>query len=204
MKSILTLAVVSLMFLGISCSSPKKDPCMMGFVFCNVARFGEIWKKSGKLISLDCYKGLQQCRKIFYLVVFSVDVDKYIFRIGEFHTVLCALQAIGSSIENSGIHDAWIAADIYNPATTRQILEDKHIKRAVIAHISTLLAMFQLYQQEVFNKHPELENCLEEDEPLKEAEDFHEKHNKILTSYIIEVMEEFDEQHEAPFKFARD
>ena len=43
--------------------------------------------------------------------------DKYIFRVGEFHTVLYALIAIVSLIENSGIDDAWIAADIYGSLT---------------------------------------------------------------------------------------
>lgn len=61
--------------------------------------------------------------------------DKYIFRVGEFHTVLCALRAIGSSIENSGIDYAWIAADIYGPSTTRQILDGKHM------NISTLISL---------------------------------------------------------------
>ena len=56
--------------------------------------------------------------------------DQFVFRIEEFHTVICTLRALGASIENSGIDDAWIAANIYGPTTTRQILEGKHMKRA--------------------------------------------------------------------------
>ena len=67
------------------------------------------------------------------------DVYKnYVFRLGEFHTVLCSLRAIGSFVENSGIDDAWVQSDIYSPATCRQILEGKHIKRALDAHVTTM------------------------------------------------------------------
>ena len=33
-------------------------------------------------------------------------------RLGELHTVMAALRALGTSIENSGIDDAWIEADV--------------------------------------------------------------------------------------------
>jgi len=72
----------------------------------------------------------------------------YILRVGEFHTVLYALCAIGSSIEGSGIDDGWIEADIFDPSTTRQILERRHKKRAVTAHIITLQAMHDLFLDE--------------------------------------------------------
>ena len=54
--------------------------------------------------------------------------EKWVLHIGEFHTVLCALRVIGSTVEGSGIDDAWITADIYGPVTTRKILEGKHEK----------------------------------------------------------------------------
>ena len=60
------------------------------------------------------------------------------FWLGEFHTVRCSLRAIGSFIENSGIDDACVQSDIYSPATCRQILEGKHIKRALDAHVTTM------------------------------------------------------------------
>ena len=67
-----------------------------------------------------------------------------VFRIGEFHTMLCALRALGSMIENSGIDDAWIQSDLYGPTTARQILEGKHMKRAIDAHMITLQVLFNL------------------------------------------------------------
>ena len=74
--------------------------------------------------------------------------ENRILRDGKFHTVLCALRAIGSSIEASGIDDAWVEADIYGPTTTRQILEGRHMKRAVTAHIITLQALSDLFMDE--------------------------------------------------------
>ena len=41
-------------------------------------------------------------------------------RLGELHVVMAALRALGTSMENSGIDDAWIEADDYGSATTRQ------------------------------------------------------------------------------------
>ena len=38
-------------------------------------------------------------------------------RLGELHTAMAALRALGTSIENSGIDDAWIEADVYGSAT---------------------------------------------------------------------------------------
>ena len=69
---------------------------------------------------------------------------KWILRIGEFHTVLCVLRTIGLAIENSGLDDTWVEAGLYSPATTRQILEGKHMKCAPDAHTITLQALFDL------------------------------------------------------------
>ena len=71
-----------------------------------------------------------------------------VLKVGEFHTVICTLQAIGSSIETSGIDDAWIEAGIYSSTTTRQLLEGRHMKRAVTAHIITLQALHDLLLDE--------------------------------------------------------
>ena len=37
-------------------------------------------------------------------------------RLGELHAVIAASRALGTSVENSGIDDAWIEADVYGPA----------------------------------------------------------------------------------------
>ncbi len=61
----------------------------------------------------------------------------FVPRMGELHIVMASLIALGTSIENSGIDDAWIEADVYGSATTRQILQCKHYKRSLRAHIYT-------------------------------------------------------------------
>ena len=54
-----------------------------------------------------------------------------ISRLDELHTVMAALRALGTSIENSGIDDAWIEADVYGSATTRHIRKCAHYKRTL-------------------------------------------------------------------------
>ena len=74
------------------------------------------------IISLD----MALCEMEVQLVDARPDVKKkrYIFlRLGELHVVMAALKALGASIENSGIDDTWIEADVYGSATTRQILK---------------------------------------------------------------------------------
>ena len=66
----------------------------------------------------------------------------FIFHVGEFHTVLCALHALGSYIENCGIDDPWVQCDLYATATTRQILEGKHMKGNVCIPKIQLLHAF--------------------------------------------------------------
>ena len=48
-------------------------------------------------------------------------------RLGELHVIMAALRALGACIENSGIDDAWMEADVYGFATTRQILKCPHL-----------------------------------------------------------------------------
>ena len=65
-------------------------------------------------------------------------------RLGELHTVMAALRALGTSIENSGIDDAWIESDVYGSSTVRQILQCSHYKRSLQAHIHTYMAMYEI------------------------------------------------------------
>jgi len=65
---------------------------------------------------------------------------KWVLRLGEMHTMMAALRAAGDAIEDSGLDEAWIEADIYGPNTTRQILEVKHTKKALEAHMTTVQA----------------------------------------------------------------
>lgn len=65
---------------------------------------------------------------------------------------MVALRTIGTAISNCGLDDAWVESGIYGPVTTGQILDSKHMKRAVEAHMVTLQAMFQLYLEANINE----------------------------------------------------
>jgi len=65
--------------------------------------------------------------------------DEIVLRLGELHTVMASLRALGTSIEK-GIDDAWIEADVYGSSTVRQILKCSHYKRALSAYIHTYMA----------------------------------------------------------------
>lgn len=84
------------------------------------------------------------------------DLGHTILRPGELHMVMAMFRTIGSFIEGSGIDQVWIEAGIYGAVTVKQILEGRHVKRGVEAHIATLLALFQLYTDAFFSENPEL------------------------------------------------
>lgn len=69
---------------------------------------------------------------------------KFVLRIGELHTVFSALKAIGRYIECSGIDQLWVEAGMYSPTTVRQIIEGKHLYRAMEAHMVTLITLYSL------------------------------------------------------------
>ena len=82
--------------------------------------------------------------------------SQFIPRLGELHVVMAALRALGSSIENSGIDEAWIEADVYGPTTTRQILKCTHYKRSLCAHIYTYTALYEIALEQFYNDNPSL------------------------------------------------
>jgi len=81
---------------------------------------------------------------------------KWVLRLGEMHTVMAALRAVGNAIEDSELDEAWSEADIYGPITTRQILEAKHMKRALEVNMTKTQALCDLYAEEFFFYHPHL------------------------------------------------
>ena len=64
-------------------------------------------------------------------------------RLGELHTVMAALRTLGTSVENSGINDAWTEADVYGSATAGQILKCAHWKRTLRAYIHMYIALYE-------------------------------------------------------------
>ena len=81
-------------------------------------------------------------------------------RLGELHVVMCDLKGFGSSIENSGIDDAWIESGVYGSATTRQILKCTHYKRSLRAHIYSYMPLYELAIEQFLDENPDLkEKC---------------------------------------------
>ena len=68
-------------------------------------------------------------------------------------------------MENSGIDDAWIEADVYGFATTRQILKCTHYKRALRAHTYLYVALYEMALD-----NPKLKDvCLKATEGVEDA-----------------------------------
>ena len=75
------------------------------------------------------------------------DLDHLVFRIGEMHTIMASLRALGASIDGSGFDEGWIEAGLYGSTTMRQILEGNHMKRALTAHSITYSALSDLHME---------------------------------------------------------
>ena len=144
------------------------------------------------------------------------DLGHLILRPGELHIVMAQLRAIGAFVENSGLDTCWIESDLYGPATVKQIIGRKHVKRGETAHLVTSEALFALYQEALFRKHPTLcanvkqsakqlgEACV--DGTKEEVKARHAELVQIVTTEIAEKVKTFDSsQEEIPmFKFARE
>ena len=83
---------------------------------------------------------------------------KVLPRLGELHVVMCALRALGLSIENSGIDNAWTEADVYGSVTTRQIIKCTHYKRSLCAHIYSYIALYELAIDQFLKDNPDLKD----------------------------------------------
>ena len=84
------------------------------------------------------------------------DIRKqFLFRPGELHVLFWALAALGKYVEGSGIDQAWVEAGLYSPTTVTQILNGKHMYRALEAHMVTLLALYNLYLHNFLIHEPE-------------------------------------------------
>ena len=92
------------------------------------------------MITLDM--GLYQPAKKLQMA--RNDVHNLILRPGELHILITVLRTIGCYVEESGLDTCWLEADIYGPATIKQILEGNHVKRGEAAHLVTLQALFAL------------------------------------------------------------
>jgi len=115
---------------------------------------------------------------------------------------MAALRAAENAIEDSGLNEAWSEADIW-PTTTRHILEAKHMKRALEAHMTTVQALYDLYVEEFFLDHPHLKGpCVEAAQQFDQScvqhlqqEMLKEQQNMLTildSQRVLKMMAEFD------------
>lgn len=72
------------------------------------------------------------------------------------------LRTIGAYIENSGLDMCWLESELYGPATVKQILNGNHVKRGETAHMITLQALFEMYQEASLHQEQDLYLSLEQ------------------------------------------
>jgi hypothetical protein len=119
--------------------------------------------------------------------------------------VMAYLRTIGSYMDNSGLDLCWIEADLYGSATVKQILEGRHVKRGIAAHLTTLQALFTLYAEAFFKDNTDLlRACVSKVDHLNQAckndnvEDIQKAHadmmHTIVSLDIVNQMSRFDER----------
>ena len=144
------------------------------------------------------------------------DLGYIILRPGELRIVMAQLRTIGAFIENSGLDMCWVESDLYGPSTVEQILGGNHVKRREAAHTVTLQALFSLYQEAYFVRHPAVRTIMEKSaNQLSDAckkgdkQDITAKHEELAQTITLKElaakMEQFDADHEDSllFKFTR-
>ncbi len=154
----------------------------------------QLYEKAQKLMSREDMKG------------------KFVFRIGELHTIFSSLKALGRYIEASGIDQVWVEAGMYSPTTVRQILEGKHLYRAMEAHTITLVVMYDLLLKEVWKEHTDECQIIKEmakemqqafdDGPENFSTEVHEKMTRVLEqTQLLSKLQTFQEKYKGTRKF---
>ena len=136
---------------------------------------------------------------------------KWIPRLGEVHTVIAELRAVGNAIEYSVLGEAyWFEAEIYGPTTTRHILEAKDMKIALEVHVTTVQALRNLYVKIFFLEHSQFmywgssaKSCIQHNTDVNKTEE----HDSYLNvNKIFKLMAKLEDKKEANvplFKFMR-
>ena len=88
------------------------------------------------------------------------------FRLGELHIVFAMLKVLGKYIDDSGLDKLFIEAGVYGSTTLRQILEGKHMKRGVEAHVTMYVALSRRYFLDWYRHHKE--ECSEDIDEIEQ------------------------------------
>ena len=138
-------------------------------------------KKTIIALDLDLYERALQLRN-------SRDDlrDHFILRLGELHIVFAQCRAIGRFLENTGVDDAWIRSEVVGPNTVQQVLTCTHMKRALIVHEATVLALYQRYYDAVSCEFPQfVEEIIEAVVNLNKA--LESKDYQNISRYHVEL-----------------
>ena len=81
---------------------------------------------------------------------------------GELHVMSAMLKAQGKYINNSGLDESYTELEICDPATFRQINNDKHMKRSFEANTTLYVALFCVYTKSFVSLHQITEKELRE------------------------------------------
>ena len=104
----------------------------------------------------------------------------FVFRLGELHIIFAYLKVIGKYIENSGLDQVFLEANIYGPIALSQILKGKHMKRAPQAYMCVYLAICKRDKSSFLEHTPTLE-----DKILPEAKLHLFCANENITSVVV-------------------
>ena len=78
----------------------------------------------------------------------------YVFRLCELHIVFAFLKAMRKYIMG-GVDRVFTESEIYGPTTLGQIIDRKHMKRCMEAHMIRYLFLNKLYLKSALEKHPQ-------------------------------------------------
>ena len=98
------------------------------------------------------------------------DLNQIILRVGELYVEMAMHCTIGAYIEDSGIDSCWEESGIFGVGAVNAILEGKHVKRGICAHLVTIQALLTLYSQSCFDNNKEIYlHCLKYADNLNSA-----------------------------------
>lgn len=142
------------------------------------------------IVSMD----LQLYNKCLQLKANEEIAKDFIFRLGELHAVFAMLKVIGKYIESSGLDEILVEANVYGPVTKGQILEGKHMKRAVEAHIILYLALCHFYFDNAVNSNENLAKPFQEIQNIQTiSKEDHQNAMSIIEEHgIVEALENID------------
>ena len=157
----------------------------------------QLYEKAQKLMSRSDMKG------------------KFVLRMGELHTVFAALHALGKYVEASGIDQAWVESGMYSPTTVRQILDGKHIYRAMEAHMVTTLTLYNIMLESLFEQYPVEKDYIQcgamalttEFAKWSESSCLKEKHSDLMKTLagcnLLKKIQEYDTSSQGTARFVR-